>query len=453
MKTILRSRRLLLATLLALQVVLPSSPAFAIDQLGPGNLIAGIDISSFQHQPGKTINFNQMYAAGIRFVIIKGGDSLDQYDAQALKYLASDRSAAQAANIFTSFYYYATLPDSTVKTTVVADANAQAQKVIWRLASLGGYNALDLPVALDIENPCVRLSSPGVCSKNTTRQLATLWAQTWLDTVAQATGRKPFIYSYPTFLETYLSRTDTLRQYPLWLARYGPSATMTSLQLNSKAVGCYADSWSNADCSTQWQIWQYTSCGIPGKYGLPGTRVDLNVFNGDSTAFMNLATGLWQPDPSQELPINEPTTMTITSQSSGTTKNPVMIGVNVLRPNGTPVVAGTVNFTATPTTPSPSSSTTAQITQLPQITQSATRSSSGVWTLKLTGLSAGTYTGSVNFIDQTLTEAPSQSSIAFTVAPAPIPTSTPPPQPTPKPTPKPTVSAKPVDPCAGQVRN
>jgi len=413
-----------------------------IDALGPGAKIEGMDISVYQHPGGAPIDFHQMYNAGIRFVIIKGGDSNDQYDAQAMKYFPADRKAAQAASLYTSSYYYATLPDTTSTATVVADAQAQAQKIIWRIASLGGYNRRDLPVALDLENNCVRISASGSCAKYANPTTVTLWAQTWLDALTSATGRKPFIYSYPQFLESAMNRSADLRTYPLWLARYGTSATLTSTQLNAKTVGCYAHSWSNSDCSTQWQIWQYTSCGIPSKYGVPGTRVDLNLFNGTTGDFMSLVRGLWQPTPSQTLPFNEPTTMTITSQSSATSNDPVKFGVNVLRPDGTPVVAGTVNFT-------PASSL------MPSGVQIATRTSSGVWNLRITSLPAGHYIGTINFIDATQTEASSQYPVEFDISQAPTPTPTPSisSTPTPKPTPSPTSQPKPVNPCAGQIRN
>ncbi len=418
--------------------VLPD--AAAIDQLGPGAKIAGMDISVYQHPGGAAIDFSQMYRAGVRFVIIKGGDSVDRYDAQALSYLKADRKAAQSASLYTSFYYYATLPDTGSQQTLIADAKAQAQKIIWRISSLGGYNRRDMPVALDLENNCVRLSPSGDCAKYATPDQVTTWAQTWLDSLALATGRKPFIYSYPQFLENAMSRSTALRSYPLWIARYGQSATLTAQQLNAKSVGCYSHSWSNSDCSTQWQIWQYTSCGIPGKYGVPGSRVDLNVFNGTTRDFMNLVRGLWQPTQSEALPFNEPTTLTITSQRSATANDPVVIGVSVLRPDGSPVVAGTVKFT-------PASS------MMRVGTQNPVRTASGMWSLSLTGLSEGRYLGTIDFTDATQTEASASYPIAFDVAPAALPTPTPSTSslPTPKPTPRPT--STPTNPCAGQIRN
>ncbi len=410
-----------------------------IDALGPGSRIHGMDISYYQHPGNAAINFKKMYAAGIRFVIIKGGDSIDAYDAQAVKYMVPDRLAAQAAQIYTSFYYYATLPNASDKATVIKDAKAQAQKVIWRIASLGGYGRRDLPVALDLEKNCI-LVTHGNCSRYASMANVTLWAQTWLDTVAAATGRKPFVYSYPQFLETAMSRSAALRQYPLWLAHYSINPAITTAQPNSKTVGCYADSWTNQDCTTQWQIWQYTSCGIAGKYGVPGTRVDLNVFFGNNNDFLKLVRGLWQPDSNQMLPFNEPTAISITAQSAGTTNDPVLFYVNVVRPNATPVVTGSVSYVPASTMMSPG-------------IQSITRNSSGSWLVKITNLPAGNYVGTINFTDPSGTEAAAQIPVVFTVDQAPSPTPSPinsaPAKPSPTSSPKPA----PVDSCAGQIRN
>ncbi len=441
-------KRLILVIGLALAMVanVASATTFApkkIDALGPGSRIHGMDISYYQHPGHSVINFKKMYAAGIRFVIIKGGDSIDAYDAQALKYMIPDRIAAQAANLFTSFYYYSTLPSATDRITVIKDAKAQAQKVIWRIASLGGYSRRDLPVALDLENNCVLLSSHG-CARYASHANVTLWAQTWLDTVAAATNRKPFVYSYPQFLETAMVRSTALRQYPLWLAHYSIDPALMTNQPNAKSVGCYADSWTNNDCTTQWQIWQYTSCGIAGKYGVPGTRVDLNVFNGANDEFLRLVRGGWQPDNSQMLPFNEPTTIAITAQSAQTSLDPVLFYVTVVRPDATPVVTGTVTFT-------PASS-------LMKVgIQSVMRNSSGSWLVSLKKVPPGNYVGAINFTDPTGTEAAAQIPTVFTVAaaptssPAPTPTSTGPTKPSPTSSPKP--KPIPVDSCAGQIRN
>ena len=79
-----------------------------------------------------------MYDAGIRFVMIKASDTRDTADALALKYLVMDRNAAQAAGIYTGFYHYTILPDVTEDDAIIRDATAQAQKALWRLASVQG---------------------------------------------------------------------------------------------------------------------------------------------------------------------------------------------------------------------------------------------------------------------------------------------------------------------------
>jgi GH25 family lysozyme M1 (1,4-beta-N-acetylmuramidase) len=423
-------KRLILALSLALTLVATGASAFSPKEIiatGPGDHIHGMDISYWQHPAGGSIDFKKMYSAGIRFVMIKGADAHDAADAQALKYLKIDRPAAQSARLYTGFYYYAYLPDSVDPSFIITDATAQAQKVIWRLSSIGGYNSRDLPLSLDLENNCVR-SSNGSCTKYMNRNNVTLWAKTWLDAVYAKTGKKPFIYSYANFLEQSIARDAQLRTYPLWMAHY--TLNPASAHPNQKTVGCYAHAWTNSNCTANWQIWQYTSCGIAGKYGVPGNRVDLNVFSGTSAQFLKLMRKTWIPEDSDMLPVNEATTMNISDQSSGDTNAAVKVTVDVNRPDGSPVVAGTVNFVNADST-------------LSSGTQSVARAASGRFVLSIAGLQAGTYVGAVNFEDVTGTHAPNQLPITFNVTQGPTPT----PKPTPSKTPKP-----PVDSCAGQIR-
>ncbi len=425
-------KKLFLVLTLTFSLVANTALAFnpkEIAAVGPGDHIHGMDISYWQHPSGSSIDFKKMYAAGIRFVMIKGADAHDAADAQAFKYLKIDRPAAQAARLYTGFYYYAYLPDSTDAAYIIKDATAQAQKVIWRLSSIGGYNLRDLPVSLDLENNCVR-STNGNCSKYMNRNNVTLWAKTWLDAVFAKTGKKPFLYSYANFLEQNVARDSQLRAYPLWMAHY--SLNPATAHPNQKNVGCYAHAWSNANCTANWQFWQYTSCGIADKYGVPGNRVDLNVFAGTSAQFLKLMRKTWVPEESDVLPVNEATSMNITDQSSSDTNAPVKVTVDVVRPDGTPVVAGTVNFVNADSTMSSG-------------TQTVARSASGRYVLSINGLAAGSYVGAINFVDVTGTHAPNQLPITFTVTQGPTPT--------PKPTPTTTPTKKPpVDSCAGQIR-
>jgi hypothetical protein len=126
--------------------------------------------------------------------------------------------------------------------------------------------------------------------------------------------------------------------------------------------------------------------------------------------------------------------MQIDSSNFGTTNDPASFVVDVNRPDGTPVVTGTVDFKSV------DSLMTSGI-------QNVVRSASGRWQLKITGLQAGNYVGLVEFIDASGTHAPSSVPVQFEITQGPTPS----PQPSKKPLPKP--APTPVDSCAKQIRN
>ncbi|NCV79386.1 MAG: lysozyme M1 (1,4-beta-N-acetylmuramidase) [Actinobacteria bacterium] len=410
-------------------------PELFIDLLGPGGRIHGADISRWQHPNDAQIDFAKMYAAGVRFVFIKASDTRDSADQLAIKYAAMDHNAAQAAGIYTGFYHYAVLPDVTDPEDIKKDALAQAQKVVWRLASLGGYGEKDLPYALDLENKCVKVSTSGACQKYATRSAVTLWATTFLAAVKEKTGRTPILYSYANFLESSMVRSTELAQYPLWLAQYAIDPANPINQPGLKSIGCYVHSWTGANCDSQWTVWQYTSCGIADKYGVPGSRLDLNVFRGTPYAFLDLAKGTWTPTLTDLMPIQEPSTLTVLDQSATTTNKLVTFKVSVVRPSGLPVVTGGVKLVFDKTT-----------LPDPKPVQTIVRETSGVWTLAVKGVPAGSYIGKVLYQDVSGTHADSSFPVTFTVTQGPTPT--------PKPTPSPTATKKPTtDGCKGQIKN
>jgi lysozyme len=454
-----------------------------IDQSGPGGRILGADISRWQHKGTTPIDFGKMYSTGTRFVMIKASDTHDAADADATAYFATDRQEAQAAGLYTGFYHYAYLPDTTDNAAIVADANAQAAKTIWRLASVGGYTAKDLPYALDLENNCVRYLSSGKCAKFASAANTTLFALTWLKAMQAKTGRAPILYSYPTFLESSIKRNVDFRNFPLWIAHYSVDPKNPLANPGQRTFGCYTTPWTQSDCTAQWSLWQFTSCGIGSKYGVLSSRLDLNVFRGGSDAFLALTKGIWTPQLGDFLPINEPDSTNVSQLVSANTDLPVTMRVDVIRQNLSPVVTGGVTATIVPTLANPPLSSIA-------ITQNITRIASGTWTLSLTGLPAGTWNATIDFKDPTGVHAPSNTQITFvlsqginpiptpkptalptitptlspsptvsptlspspTVSPSPSPSPTlsptPTPTPTPKPTPKPTQKA--VDYCLAQ---
>lgn len=414
-------------------LTLGTPPATAVDALGPATRIHGADISRWQHPNGKSINFVKMHKAGLRFVMIKASDSRDESDQLALKYVGMDRRGAQSAGIYTGFYHYAVLPDVTSVEALEKDARAQALKVIWRLASLGGYNSMDLPYALDLENNCVRYYSGDACSKYASRQSVTTWAKAFLATVKAKTGRTPIFYSYPTFLEGAMVRDKELAQYPLWMAQYALDPFTPSSGPGVKTSGCYVHSWTTSSCSSKWVVWQYTSCGIAPKYGVPGSRLDLNVFRGSKESFLALASGTWVPDEEDLMPQGETTTMRLENLRASTSDKAVTATVQVLRPDSSPVVTGDVKFAAIGNVVAPT------------FKQSVARATSGLWKISLTGLPAGTWSGEIRFKDLTSTHAFAAIPISFTVAEGPLVTPTPTPQKSP--------TTKPTGGCRNQVKN
>ncbi len=408
-------------------------PLSLLSMSGPGNRIHGADISRWQHPGGKPIDFTKMRAAGLDFVIIKASDSRQDADLLAVKWVAGDRKSAQASGIFTGFYHYASLPDVKTNEEVIKDARVQAQKAIWRLASLGGYNELDLPYALDFENNCTRYRSNGSCAKRATKAAATLWAKTFLATVKERTGRTPILYSYPNFLESAMLRDKELAKYPLWLAHYAIDPAIPTAQPGVKNIGCYVHSWTTSACKSEWVVWQYTSCGIAPKYGVPGNRLDLNVFRGSREEFLALATGTWVPGEIDQMPHNETSTMLLESQSASTTDKYVNFTLQVLRPDSSPVVTGDVKFI--------SGRNPVQF----KFTQSIVRSTSGTWKVALKTDMPGTWNGELRFSDPSGTHADVATRVTFNLLQGTAPT--PSPAPTAKPKPKKT------DGCRNQIKN
>ena len=425
-------------TVRAVPEISDASSIATIDQLGPGGRIHGADISRWQHPNDAPIDFEKAHAAGLRFVFIKASDTRDDADALSLKYVIMDRSAAQAAGLYTGFYHYAVLPDVKTNEQVILDAQTQAQKALWRLGALGGYNERDLPYALDLENNCVALSGK-TCTRYLPKSQITLWAKTFLQIIKEKTGRTPIIYSYPSFLEGAMVRDDELRQYPLWLAQYAIDPADPIAQPGLKESGCYVHSWTTSNCSSQWIIWQYSSCGIAPKYGVPGSRLDLNVFRGTPSSFMDLIKGAWVPEVADQMPKNEPSSLTYKNVRFSSSDKPINLEVDVVRPDGRPVVTGTVRFYVDSQTPIE-----------PKPVQTVVRSTSGSWKLIIKGVPAGIWNGNIGFKDATGTHADSKLPISFSITEgvAPTPAPTPSTKPSVTPTKKPT-----TDGCKNQIKN
>ena len=207
-----------------------------------------------------TIDWTQVSGSGRGFAFIKA----TQGDYNVQTSFATNWSAALAAGVKRSPYHFF---DGTI------DGVAQANTFLAEVASAGDFQVGDLPAMLDIECPtssvqanaqanCEHSGDSGWIAPPVLKQRI----YDWLDTVEAATGRKPIIYSYPSWFGE-LGMTDAkMTDYPLFIASYNSCATIPQ-------------PWTDA------VFWQYSAtgsvAGIAGGVDLDrffGTADDLNAF-------------------------------------------------------------------------------------------------------------------------------------------------------------------------------
>ena len=109
--------------------------------------IRGVDVSRWQHVGPGRLDFDALQAQGVRFVIIKSGDSYGSAHNEAGYYYRKDKAAAKRAGMLVGAYYYA-VPTSKAS-RVIADARAQGRKAAARVG--GTLPKGHLPLALDLE--------------------------------------------------------------------------------------------------------------------------------------------------------------------------------------------------------------------------------------------------------------------------------------------------------------
>jgi len=239
--------------------------------------IRGVDVSRWQHIGPGVLDFRKLQKRGVRFVVIKSGDTSASAHAEAGYWYWRDKAAARKAGLLVGAYYYA-VPTSR-QGRVVADAKAQARKAARRVG--GRLPKGHLPLALDLETDATRLRPADL----------TRWATTWLRVVEKRTGRTPWFYSYTHYMEKRLLADRTLQRYPLWHANWGLFLKDRPMQIRG---------WP-ADHA---RVWQFTDSGrLPGS----GSRtLDLNVYRG--TGEQLLAEAGLGPDAAQryDIPLDRP---------------------------------------------------------------------------------------------------------------------------------------------------
>lgn len=210
-------------------------PAFGIE-IPQGYTLHGIDVSRYQ----QVINWEdvkKMQVKNIRigFVFIKATEGTDRVDAQ----FSRNWQQAGEQDIPKGAYHYFIANRS---------GKAQASNFIEMVKLKKG----DLPPVLDMEEvgtgPVEKLRA-GI--------------REWLMAVEKEYGVKPLLYTNIHFYNSVIR--DSFEDYPVWVAHY--------LQPGRPRI------------DRKWTFWQHNESGHVN--GIQ-TKVDFNVFSGDSADFKNL---------------------------------------------------------------------------------------------------------------------------------------------------------------------
>ncbi|HXC04982.1 MAG TPA: GH25 family lysozyme, partial [Bacteroidia bacterium] len=219
---------------------------------GVSTTILGVDVS---HYDG-TITWSQVKAMPKLFAWAKATEGTTIADAQ---YTANEINGT-AAGVAMGAYHFAH-----------PETNTAASEASYFLSVASTYiKPCYLPPALDLEDPP---SGPALTTAMTSAALTT-WVQDWMTAVKTQTGITPVLYTSGS-IASYLG--SSVNTYPLWIA--DPDGSSSAPPAN---IGV----WTN------WAFKQYSWTGAVN--GITG-QVDLNVFNGDMTAFNTLigcATGI-----------------------------------------------------------------------------------------------------------------------------------------------------------------
>jgi lysozyme len=210
---------------------------------GNGSTVNGMDVSYYE----TSIDWAAAHAAGIEFAFIRVSDGLQFPDPKFGEYW----SGARAAGVMRGAYQFFRPAE---------DPIAQADLLLDQIEQMGALEPGDLPPVIDVE-VSGGLSTSEVAAK----------VRAWVAHVTDAIGRPPIIYaglySWPD-----LTGSADITTSPLWIAQY-TSAPCPNIPAP----------W------TRWRFWQHTATGSVD--GIPGSMLDLNVFDGTIDELHAFAAG------------------------------------------------------------------------------------------------------------------------------------------------------------------
>jgi len=198
--------------------------------------VHGIDVSRYQEY----INWDTVRAVNvdnvqINFAYVKATEGLEDKD----EFFDRNWKRMKGAGLTRGAYHF-----------FLATKSGKDQA--WNFIHTVKLESGDLPPVLDIEQ------AYGVRGDRLRER-----AREWLETAQAYYGITPIIYTNIDFYNNYLK--DDFDKYPLWVVHY-----LEPIQPR---------------ISRDWTFWQHSETGrVHGIY----TRVDFNVFNGDSVEFRNI---------------------------------------------------------------------------------------------------------------------------------------------------------------------
>ncbi|MDB4966825.1 MAG: putative rane protein [Myxococcales bacterium] len=201
-----------------------------------GAVVQGVDVSHYQGVP----DWQKAKAGGIDFAFMKATESTNFVDPQ----FATNWKSAGAAGVIRGAYHFF---------RASADATKQAD---YFIQTTGLPAAGDLPLTLDLE-----------VLDGVTAAQATQGALTFLQRVEQKTGRKPIVYTSPSFYSSTLGAPAGFQSYVLWIANW-----------QTQCPSIPGPAWSD------WTFWQTSDKGTAA--GVSGT-LDVDEFNGSLADLQN----------------------------------------------------------------------------------------------------------------------------------------------------------------------
>jgi lysozyme len=210
-------------------------PAFGIS-IPENYLIHGIDVSKYQ----RIISWDAVKEMKVKnvqlgFVFIKATEGIVNTDPQ---FKRNWKKSKQAGMVRGAYHFF----------LATKDGREQAENFISAVDLEEG----DLPPVVDIEQ------TYGVSMPVLKKEL-----KEWLDVIEYYYGVKPIIYTNVDFYSRCLGKE--FNSYPLWAAHY--------FQYDTPRI------------NRQWDFWQHSE---EGRVNGILSKVDFNVFNGDSLQFRNI---------------------------------------------------------------------------------------------------------------------------------------------------------------------